>query len=245
MRWGACAGGISPPWGVCRGDVDASSDLYADRMGATILLLPGGQVSSARPTSPWQAAVVRMVPLARALRASLPAPEYRVRLTRYAVRGWNGEQAAPVGDVLAYLDETARRFPGEPVVLVGHSMGGRAAFRAAGHPLVAAVAGLAPWLPPGEPVDQVAGRHVLLAHGAVDRVTSPAETWAFAARARVLADVARLTVRGGDHAMLRRARLWHRLVAEFSRDVLSLPADDQQLREEIRASRAAGGPSVV
>jgi dienelactone hydrolase len=214
-------------------------------VGATVVLLHGGQANSARPTSPWQGAVLRMVPLARALREALPAPECRVRLTRYAVRGWNGEQAAPVSDVLAYLDETARRFPGEPVVLVGHSMGGRAAFRAAGHPLVAAVAGLAPWLPPGEPVGQVAGRQLLLAHGTADRVTSPADTWAYAARARELTDVARVTVRGGDHAMLRRARLWHRLVTEFTRDVLSLPPADQLLREQIRASRAADGPSVI
>jgi dienelactone hydrolase len=209
------------------------------------VLLHGGQASSSRPTSPWQAAVVRMIPLGRALRSALPSPQYRVRLPRYTVRGWNGDQAAPVGDVLAYLDETARLFPGEPVVLVGHSMGGRAAVRAAGHPLVIAVAGLAPWLPPGEPVGQVAGRHLLLAHGTIDRVTSPADTWAYAARARALTDVAGLTVRGGEHAMVRRAGFWHRIVAEFSRDVLGLPPTDEQLRENIRASRAADGPSLV
>ena len=91
------------------------------------------------------------------------------------------------------------------MVLVGHSMGARAALRAAGHPCVTAVAGLAPWLPPGEPVDQLAGRAILLAHGTADIVTSPADTWAYADRARALTTVAEIEVRGGEHAMLRRA----------------------------------------
>jgi hypothetical protein len=103
-------------------------------------------------------------------------------------------------------------------------MGARAAVRAAGHPAVTAVAGLAPWLPPGEPVAQLAGRRVLLAHGTVDTITSPAETWAFVERARAVTPVAAVEVCDGDHPMLRRARLWHALAAEFARAVLGLPA---------------------
>ena len=53
-------------------------------------------------------------------------------------------------------------------------MGARAAMRAAGHPAVSAVAGLAPWLALGEPVEQLAGRWVLVAHGTADVITSPA-----------------------------------------------------------------------
>ena len=83
-------------------------------------------------------------------------------------------------------------------------MGARAAFRVAGHPAVTAVAGLAPWLPPAEPVDQLAGRRVLLVHGTADRITSPAETWAYAERARPVTTVATIEVRGGEHTMLRR-----------------------------------------
>ena len=78
-----------------------------------------------------------------------------------------------------------------------------------------AVAGLAPWLPPTEPVDQLAGRRVLLAHGTADRVTSPAETWAYAARARSVTDTATIEVRGGEHTMVRRGPLWHRMAAEL------------------------------
>ncbi len=78
------------------------------------------------------------------------------------------------------------------------------------------MAGLAPWLPAVEPVAQLAGRRVLLAHGDRDRVTSPAQTWAYAERARAVTDVTTVAVDGGDHAMLRRARLWHRLAADFA-----------------------------
>jgi predicted esterase len=96
-------------------------------------------------------------------------------------------------------------------------MGARAAMRAAGHPAVSAVAGLAPWLPPGEPVGQLAGRRVLVAHGTGDDITSPGDTWAFVERARAVTQVAAIEVRDGDHPMVRRARLWHAIAAEFAR----------------------------
>ncbi len=146
---------------------------------------------------------------------------------RYRVRGWNGELASPVQDLGRRLDEIGARFGAVPVVLIGHSMGARAAFRVAGHPAVTAVAGLAPWLPPTEPVGQLAGRRVLLAHGTADRITSPGETWAYAERARSVTEVATIEVRGGEHTMLRRAPLWHRLAVEFSRLALGLPAAGQ------------------
>ena len=69
---------------------------------------------------------------------------------RYRVRGWNGADAAPVADAHWALDQLTARFPGVPIALVGHSMGGRAALYAAGHPAVRAVVGLAPWIEPGD-----------------------------------------------------------------------------------------------
>jgi pimeloyl-ACP methyl ester carboxylesterase len=108
----------------------------------------------------------------------------------------------------------------------------------AGHPAVTAVAGLAPWLPPGEPVDQLAGRRVLLAHGTADRVTPPAQTWAYAERARSVTDVAVIEVRSGEHTMLWRAPLWHRLAAEFSRLSLGLPADAGEVTKAFQQATA-------
>ncbi|RPK94040.1 hypothetical protein EES46_03380 [Streptomyces sp. ADI98-10] len=74
------------------------------------------------------------------------------------------------------------------------------------------VVGLAPWCPPGDPVTQLAGRDVVLVHSDRDRMTSPRATWSHTARARRAgARTCMVTVRGGDHAMLRRAAAWHRL----------------------------------
>ena len=125
-------------------------------------------------------------------------------------------------------------------MLIGHSMGARAAFRVAGHPAVSAVAGLAPWLPPTEPVDQLAGRRVLLVHGTADRITSPGETWAYAERARSVTEMATIEVRGGEHTMLRRAPLWHRLAVEFSRLSLGLPTRPGEVRRPSGQGPARG-----
>src|SRR5438093_8222220 len=170
-----------------------------------ILVAHGGQASSTTPTSALQPAVLRMIPVAAAIRQALRGSGAVVQRPRFRVRGWNGAQASPVGDLNDALDAIAAEFGPVPVVLVGHSMGARAAVRAAGHPAVSAVAGLAPWLPPGEPAGQLAGRRVLLAHGTADSITSPMETWAFVERARAVTEVAAIEVRDGDHPMLRRA----------------------------------------
>jgi pimeloyl-ACP methyl ester carboxylesterase len=175
------------------------------------MVLHGGRSVSTAPTSPVQLAVLRMIPLARAVRRAVAPGGVDVRRPRFGVRGWNGPYASPAGDVDRWLDAIT-----VPVVLIGHSMGARAALRAAGHPRVVAVAGLAPWLPPGEPVAQLAGRAVLLAHGDRDTTTSPAQTWAFAAAARAVTEVRTVSVAGDGHAMLRHARAWHRLAADFA-----------------------------
>jgi dienelactone hydrolase len=191
--------------------------------GVVVVAHGGQEVSTAR-TSAVHPAVLRMIPVAGAIGQALRGQPVVVRRPRFRVRGWNGAQASPVQDLNELLDDLRVRFGPVPVVLVGHSMGARAAIRAAGHPSVAAVAGLAPWLPLGEPVDQLAGRRVLLAHGTADFVTRPAETWAYAKRARELSTVAEIELRGGDHAMIRRASLWHGLAAAFTCLALGLPA---------------------
>ena len=119
-------------------------------------------------------------------------------------------------------------------------MGARAAIRAAGHPAVSAVAGLAPWLPLGQPAAQLAGRRVLLAHGTADTITSPAETWAFVKRAREFTAVTAIEVRDGDHPMLRRARLWHSIAAEFARSAVGLTAESAEPRHPADPANPAG-----
>jgi predicted esterase len=188
-----------------------------------VVVLHGGRSLGPEPTSPMQLSVLRMAPVARAIRHALRGSQVLVDRPRFQLRGWNGEAASPVRDLTGLLDKISRDFGRIPVVLVGHSMGARAALRVAGHPMVSAVAGLAPWLPPGEPVGQLAGRRILLVHGSDDHTCNPEETWAYAERARSAGQVATIEMRNGGHAMLRRARRWHRLAAEFTRLSLALP----------------------
>jgi pimeloyl-ACP methyl ester carboxylesterase len=203
-----------------------------------VVVAHGGKSDSTEPTGPLELAVLRMTPLANAIRRALRGYGVAVCQPRFEVRGWNGERASPVADLSRVLDEIGLRYGDIPVVLIGHSMGARASFRAAGHPAVTAVAGLAPWLPPGEPVDQLAGRRVLFAHGTADRVTPPAQTWAYAERARSVTDVAVIEVRGGEHTMLWRAPLWHRMAAEFSRLSLGLPGGTGEVTRAFRQATA-------
>ncbi|MCX4747705.1 alpha/beta fold hydrolase [Kitasatospora sp. NBC_01287] len=188
-----------------------------------VLVLHGGQVASRAPARPWQPAAVRMngfvAPLARATARGGTA----VGLVRYRYRGWNGERADAAQDVVAALDAVAAEFGPVPVVLLGHSMGGRAALRCAGHHAVTGVVALAPWCPPEDPAEQLAGRTLVTLHGDRDRVTDPAATRDLAARARAAgAAVAGLEVAGGDHAMLRRSRDWHLAAARLSAALLGI-----------------------
>ena len=208
-----------------------------ETVAGVVVVAHGGQSSSTESTTALQPAVLRMIPVAAAIRKALRGSGAVVLRPRFELRGWNGDLASPVPDLIGALDGIAAAYGPVPVVLIGHSMGARAAMRAAGHPAVAAVAGLAPWLPVGEPVEQLAGRWVLVAHGTGDTITSPAETWAFVERARAVTEVAAIEVRDGDHPMLRRARLWHAIAAEFARAALGLPSG--------RGAAAAGALSVA
>ncbi len=211
-----------------------------------VVVAHGGQSVSTEPVTAAQPAVLRMIPLARAIRRAVEPDGIEVRRPLFGVRGWNGAQASPVRDLTQELDGILARFGTVPVVLAGHSMGARAALRAAGHPAVIAVAGLAPWLPPGEMTDQLAGRRVLLAHGSADMVTSPGDTWAYAERARALCDLTAIEVRGGDHPMLWRARLWHAIAAEFTRASFGLSPGTGTAAAAVAApSRGPGAITLV
>lgn len=183
---------------------------------AVAIVLPGGRADSFELTQSRHLSAVRMRPFAHALHRAGRDTGLAVMLLRYRYRGWNGDEMSPVADARWALDEASSRHGDVPVVLVGHSMGGRTALRVAGHDSVRGVAALAPWLPDREPVDQLAGRDVLIAHGTLDRVTSPRASRRFAERARdVAARVDYVAVRSDAHAMLLRAPLWHRLATRF------------------------------
>jgi dienelactone hydrolase len=150
----------------------------------------------------------------RAVTRALPGEDVFVGQVRFRHRGWNGTDADPVTDVRRALGELADLVGEVPVVLVGHSMGGRAALSAAAAPQVRAVVALAPWCPEGEPVAHLRDKRVIVLHGDRDRVTDPAASFALVRRAEDAGSAASaVRVEGGDHAMLRRARTWHRATA--------------------------------
>jgi dienelactone hydrolase len=226
-----------------------SSHAPGGAVRAVALVLHGGREASTSPVRPSQLAVLRMVPFAASLRRNGRAHGLAVARLRYVVRGWNGELRSPVADVRWALAQLTTRYPDVPVALVGHSMGGRAAVYAAGHPAVTTVAGLAPWIVADDPVDEVAGRHLLVMHGDEDRITDPRSSAAWVQRASaVTASAGYLTVRGERHAMLRRAPLWHALTTGYVLSVLCgvPPAEivDRQLAD-VLAGVLAGQPSSV
>jgi dienelactone hydrolase len=210
-----------------------------------VVVVHGGREVSTRPVTALDPPVLRMIPVARAIRRAVGENGIAVWRHRFAVRGWNGGQASPAGDLNRLLDDIGGRYDGVRVLVAGHSMGARAAFLAAGHPAVCAVAGLAPWLPPGEPASQLAGRRVLLAHGSADHVTGPGDTWAYAGRARAVTSVITVEIRGGDHPMLYRAHLWHAIAAEFARLSFGLPAGSGPAAAAVRATGEAGQITAV
>ena len=127
-------------------------------------------------------------------------------------------------DVHWAVAQLSKQYGDIPLVLSGHSLGGRAVVNAADAPGVVGVLGLAPWLPENEPTAQLAGRRLLIAHGTRDQVTSPRSSYEYAARARAEGhDVARIVLPGSGHTLLTRARDWNRLVLAFSHTCLLDP----------------------
>lgn len=186
------------------------------RTTTVVLVLHGGRSHSDQPTTPGQLAYRRMVPIATAIHRWCRDDGGAVWLMRNRVRGWNEPQQDAVLDARWALDEIERRHPESDVVLVGHSMGGRAALRVADRPNVWAVCALAPWLEPNEPIAQLAGRSVLIAHGTRDRWTDPAASAAYVARARRAGiEMAWSEIQGAGHFMLRKRAAWQALIRAF------------------------------
>lgn len=191
-----------------------------------VLLLHGGAATSHEPVRPGNLAAWRMTRFVPAFRTRHRGenPQLAVALLRNRMRGWNAQDELPVPDPVAdalwALDQIDERLGPVPVVLAGHSLGGRAALRVAGHPSVRGVAALAPWLPPGEPLTQLADRNVLIAHGTSDRVTSLDASLSYAREAAVVARSVQTRRFPGGHAMLRGAGRWHQLVYRFALDSL-------------------------
>ncbi|MDQ0950074.1 hypothetical protein QFZ24_003997 [Streptomyces phaeochromogenes] len=176
-------------------------------VSGVVLLLPGGEETSARRPSPMLAtASVRA--LGRRLTRAGRDDGLVVHVVHYRFRGWNGTQADQAQDASWAADEVVRRYGDVPVCLAGVDMGGRAALHSGGHTAVNSVLALSPWLPeedvaaPPEPVKQLVGRRVLMVHGTNDERTDPELSFRLAARAKKAnRDVCRFEVHSDGHAL--------------------------------------------
>lgn len=190
---------------------------------AAVLLLHGGREHGTAAPPPWNLPGVRLRLFEAAIRRSTSGGDVLLARVRYRHRGWNGEREDAAQDARQALRELEQLAGEVPTVLVGHSMGARAALRAAGDPLVRGVVGLAPWCPAGEPVAHLRDRRVVLLHGDKDRTTDPRASMDFAARAAAAgAEAATVLMSGSGHAMLGRAAAWHELTGKAVAGILDL-----------------------
>lgn len=194
-----------------------------------VLVLPGGTDSSYRPFSPWQASALRMYPFTWSIRARF-GRAVDVRQVRYRVYGWNGAQASPMPYARAALDDICRAHPTVPVVVIGHSMGGRIAAHLAADPRVTGVLALAPWWQFADWQYINESARVVAIHGEADTITFPRRTAKGIEDLRDRGvDATYLPVPGGHHPMLDHLSLWHSAAIDFVRDELA--------RQQTRAAK--------
>ena len=130
----------------------------ADGVGPIVLALGG---SAARASEPqWSPSVEWLV---GKLAHDRPACTWIE--VRYRDRSWRA-LASCLADARAAL---ATLPTDAPVILLGFSMGGGIAIGVAADPRVRGVIGLAPWVPDGVPLEQLAGKRLAIVHGSRDR----------------------------------------------------------------------------
>jgi len=192
---------------------------------AVVLLLPGGKARSQGRFRANQLTNLRMIPFGRVVRDRVRGLPVAVWRLHYRVRGWNEPTLDPVLDARWAVGEIRRRHRGAHIYLVGHSMGGRTALRCAADQAVVGVCALAPWIEPGEPVQQLAGCTVVIAHGDRDRTCDPHLSRAYAdAAAGVGADVRFQSMPGDGHGMVVRAGRWNDVVRRFVASLVDAPS---------------------
>lgn len=194
-RWG--------PRGECRG---------------LVLLLHGGKPRSQQPVNGRSASWWRVRALGRDLAPELHAAGLAVWVARFTERGWNGDGADRIADARDALTEAKELEV--PVVLLGHSMGARTAVQVADDPHVTGVLGLAPWFDPRDPVDALAGKRLVAAHGSHDRITSARATRAYLQRASAVARTEFVDMGPLGHYLLRGREHWNQVALRSCLDLV-------------------------
>jgi dienelactone hydrolase len=94
-------------------------------------------------------------------------PELGFLEVKFRIKSWNRLQMC-ADDATAAI-KVAVEAGADEVLLLGFSMGGAVAIKAAGHPAVTTVVGLAPWIPDRLSLAPLRGRRLVVIHGALDR----------------------------------------------------------------------------
>ena len=185
-----------------------------------VLVLHGGSADSAVATTWRDLAVLRLRPVARTVARQVAGTAvYRLR---FSVRGWNGDGAAALRDARWALANLRSAHPGTPIVVLGHSMGGRVAALLGGDAEVVGIVLLAPWVPSGDPAEHLAGVHVVMVQGGRDRTIPLATTQPWISHAEHTGThLHRTVLPWGEHTMVLRFRVWHRLAADGVATVLT------------------------
>ncbi|GAA2369980.1 MULTISPECIES: alpha/beta hydrolase [Gordonia] len=186
-----------------------------------VLVLPGGTDFSYRPFSRAQGSALRMYPFTASIQMRF-GTRVRVRQAQYRVYGWNGGQASPMPHARAALDRLAADYPGVPIAVIGHSMGGRIAAQLGDDERVTDILALAPWWQFADWRQIHPGARVRAVHGEADTVTRARRTAKGIAElaARGL-DAEYLAVPDGGHPMLDHIGLWQGSALRFVADALA------------------------
>ncbi len=209
---------------------------------AVVLVLHGGKANSWDPSEASHLSSRRINPFVKALHRQGRREGVAVWKVRYRVRGWNGTHRSPAQDAQWALEQVRRRHGDVPVVLLGHSMGGRAAVHVLGDPSVVGLVAFGPWLP-DEPYRQAAGKRIVIAHGTLDKWTSPRQSRAWAEHARPFAQsLLYVDVRRTGHFMLWNAGLWTDLAVGFTLTWLGVKPSVGRRATNVLHRAAAGDP---
>ncbi len=190
------------------------------RPTGVVLVLHGGAEESSRRVTAWMPAVLRLIPVARSIsRRVRGAAVYRLRFSHY---GWNDTGSYSLADARWALGVLRGRYPGRPLVLVGHSLGARVSLRLGGDPGVAGLVALTPWAPDTDPVEQLADRTVMVGQGSADTVCPEPHNRLLFDRAEAAgAHIRRTLFTGLGHGMIKKFWVWHAFAARGVRQILT------------------------